>query len=401
MGRGLRISVNQNGDRIDNAVTVHDINILTVVASESYKDFVANLQREISDSLSARPRKADEFYFTGKTITTETGSQEITPVMAKQIYRYLVKNDYTDDADQVAEAYHTAKANCDLAPLPPEPASNAEHIFRLIDSVFSESQLPDVGDERKSKNNPLNTNFEKKEFKELWNRINRRAVYRVEFDSRELVRKSIRALDKELRVTPLQYTIQTGIQEDQITDSQLKSGEGFKLEKTAVENHKSSIHSMVKYDLLGKLAENTQLTRNTIAEILGGIQPPVFKQFRQNPEHFIAEATRLINEQKATIIIERLSYDEITERYETKIFTDAQTKQDFTKATQKLRNHIYDYAITDSKVEREFVTELDTSQEVMVYAKLPRGFLIPTPVGATIQIGPFPSRKVRSSTSIL
>ncbi len=381
VGRGLRLSVNQNGDRMDNPVTVHDINILTVVASESYKDFVANLQREISDSLSARPRKADELYFTGKTIVIETGTVQISPLMAKQIYRYLVKNDYTDDADQVAEPYHTAKANCILAPLPPELAPYAEQIFRLVDNVFSESQLPDVEDERKSKTNPLNANFEKKEFKELWSRINHKAVYRVEFDSSELVRKSIRAIDKELRVTPLQYTIQSGIQEDQIAEPQLKLGEGFKLENTAVEVHKSSIHSMVKYDLLGKLAENTQLTRKTIAEILGGIQPPVFKQFRQNPEHFITEATRLINEQKATIIIERLSYDEITEQYETKIFTDGQTKQDFSKATKKLRNHIYDYVVTDSKVERDFVTELDSSQEVVIYAKLPRGFLIPTPVG--------------------
>ena len=381
VGRGLRLSVNQLGDRMDNPATVHDINILTVVASESYKNFVANLQREISDSLSARPRKADESYFTGKTIMTETGTVEITSVMAKQIYRYLVKNDYTDDTDQVVEAYYTAKANGDLASLPPELAPHAEQIFRLIDGVFSESQLPDVGDERKSKTNPLNANFGKEEFKELWNRINRKAVYRVEFDSSELVRKSIRALDKELRVTPLQYTIQSGIQEDQIAEPQLKLGEGFKLEKTAVETHKSSIHSMVKYDLLGKIAENTQLTRKTVAEILGGIQPPVFKQFKQNPEHFIAEATRLINEQKATIIIERLSYDEIAERHDVDIFTAGQSKQDFTKATEKLRNHIYDYVITDSNVEREFVTELDTSDEVVVYAKLPRGFLIPTPVG--------------------
>ncbi len=149
VGRGLRISVNQNGDRIDNAVTVHDINILTVVASESYKDFVANLQREISESLSARPRKADESYFTGKTITTEIGSQEITPVMAKQIYRYLVKNDYTDDADHVAEAYHTAKSSGSLAPLPPELAPHADQIFGLIDRVFSEAQLPDVENEHK------------------------------------------------------------------------------------------------------------------------------------------------------------------------------------------------------------------------------------------------------------
>ena len=381
VGRGLRISVNQHGDRMDNPATVHDVNILTVVASESYKDFVGNLQKEISESLSARPRKADEAYFTGKVITTETGTMEITPVMAKQIYKYLLKNDYIDDADQVAEVYHDAKANGTLAALPPELAPHAEQIFGLIDSVFSESQLPDVGDDRKPKSNPLNANFEKKEFKALWSRINQKAVYRVEFDSSELIRNSIRALDKELRVTPLQYTIQSGVQGDQITDDQLRSGDGFALTNTSVETHNASIHSLVTYDLLGKIAEYTQLTRKTIAAVLSGVQAAVFKQFKQNPEHFIAESSRLINEQKATIIIERLSYDNIAETRDIDIFTAGRSKQDFTKASEKLKNHIYGYVITDSKVEREFVKELDTSSEVVVYAKLPRGFLIPTPVG--------------------
>jgi len=381
VGRGLRISVNRYGDRMDNPATVHDVNILTVVASESYKDFVGNLQKEISNSLSTRPRKADEAYFNGKLITTTTGTVEITPVMAKQIYTYLLKNDYTDDADQVAAAYHEAKASGTLAALPPELAPHAEQIFGLIDSVFSESQLPDVGDDRKPKTNPLNANFEKKEFKALWSRINRKAVYRVAFDSDELISNSIQTLNKELKVTPLQYTIQTGLQEDQITDSQLKNGDGFTLIRTAIETHNASVHSLVPYDLLGKLAENTQLTRKTIAEILSGIHPAVFAQFKQNPEHFISEISRLINEQKATIIIERLSYDNIAETHDIDIFTAGQSKQDFTKATGKLKNHIYDYVITDSKVEREFVKELDTSAEVVVYAKLPRGFLIPTPVG--------------------
>ena len=381
VGRGLRISVNQHGDRMDNPATVHDVNILTVVASESYKDFVGNLQREISDSLSARPRKADEAYFTGKVITTETGTVEITPVMAKQIYKYLLKNDYTDDTDQVAEAYHEAKANGTLAALPPELAPHADQIFRLINNVFSESQLPEITDSSKQKINPLNANFEKKEFKALWSRINRKAVYRVEFDSTELIRNSFQVLDKELRVTPLQVIVEEGSESDHITDEKLKNGTAIEKTKTRVETINTSIHSKVTYDLLGKIAEKTQLTRKTVAEILSGVQPVVFEQFKQNPEHFIAESSRLINEQKATIIIERLSYDNIAETHDIDIFTAGQSKQDFTKASEKLKNHIYDYVITDSKVEREFVKELDTSTEVVVYAKLPRGFLIPTPVG--------------------
>jgi len=307
---------------------------------------------------------------------------ETAPLKNKKIYKYLLKNDYTDDdTDQISETYHNAKTDGTLAELPSELAPHADQIFVLIDGVFSESQLPDVEDDRKPKMNPLNANFEKKAFKELWNRINHKAVYRVEFNSSELIRNSVNTLDKELRVTPLQYTIQSGEQAEHATYDQLKTGHGFEVKETATEKYNATIHSIVKYDLLGNLAENTQLTRNTIAEILTGMNSAVFKQFRQNPEHFISEASRIINEQKATIIIERLSYDEITEVHNMDIFTAGQSKQDFSKAGAKLKNHIYDYVITDSKVERDFVNEMDTSAEVVVYAKLPRGFLIPTPVG--------------------
>jgi type III restriction enzyme len=128
VGRGLRLSVNQTGDRMDHPAIVHDINVLTVVASESYKDFVSALQKDISDSLSARPKVADEAYFTGKVLKTATGDVEVTPQLAKQIYKYLLKNDYSDDADRITGTYHEAKKEGTLAPLPPELQANAEQV---------------------------------------------------------------------------------------------------------------------------------------------------------------------------------------------------------------------------------------------------------------------------------
>ena len=381
VGRGLRLSVNQSGDRMDHPAIVHDVNVLTVVASESYKDFVSALQKDISESLSARPKVADEAYFTGKVLKTPTGDIEVTPQLAKQIYKYLLKNDYSDDADRITGAYHDAKKGGTLAPLPPELKAHAEQVYQLIDSVFSDSQMFEISDDRRPKKNPLNSNFDKQEFKELWSRINRKAAYSVDFDSAELVKKAVEELDKSLRVTPLQYTIQKGEQIDQVTADALKSGDGFKVSKTTVEYDKQSIHSTVKYDLIGKVAEGTQLTRRTTADILKGISVAVFAQFRTNPESFIAEAIRLINEQKATMIIEHLAYDPVEDKFDLDIFTSGQTKQDFSKAGDKLNRHIYDYVITDSGIEREFVKELDTCTDVVVYAKLPRGFLIPTPVG--------------------
>ena len=381
VGRGLRLSVNQNGDRMDHPAVVHDVNVLTVVASESYKDFVSALQRDISESLSARPKVADEAYFTGKVLKTATGNVEVTPQLAKQIYKYLLKNDYTDDTDRITGTYHEAKKDGTLAPLPSELQAHAEQVHQLIDSVFSDSRMFEISDDRRPKRNPLNSNFDKQEFKELWNRINRKAAYSVDFDSAELVTKAVTELDSSLRVTPLQYTIQTGEQAAQVTYDGLKGGDAFVLKTTETEKNIHSIHSAVKYDLIGKIAEGTQLTRRTTANILKGISVAVFAQFRTNPESFIAEAVRLINEQKATMIIEHLTYDPIEDKFDIDIFSAGQTKQDFSKAGDKLKRHIYDYVITDSGIERDFVKELDTCSEVVVYAKLPRGFLIPTPVG--------------------
>jgi type III restriction enzyme len=384
VGRGLRLSVNQNGDRMDHPAIVHDVNVLTVVASESYKDFVAALQRDISDSLSARPKVADKAYFAGKIVTTESGPITVTDDQATEIEFYLIQNGYVDKKRKVTEKYHQDKKSGTLATLPDELAPLGDQVFKLVDGVFSEAQMPEIGDDRRPKKNPLNANFHKQEFKVLWSRINRKAAYSVSFEEAELIQKAVAVLndkDAGLRVTPLQYTIQHGEQAEAVTYDGIKEGNAFKLKVTSTETNRQSVHSAVKYDLIGKLAEGTQLTRRMIAEILKGMNVAVFAQFKTNPESFIAEAIRLINEQKATVIIEHLAYDPVEDKFDLDIFTAGLTKQDFSKAGDKLHRHIYDYVLTDSNIERQFVKELDTSSEVVVYAKLPRGFLIPTPVG--------------------
>lgn len=381
VGRGLRISVNQQGERQDQPSTVHDINVLTVVASESYQDFVSNLQTEIADTLAARPRKADKAYFNGKTLITESGEVLVTELMANQIYRYLMKNDFTNDADEITPEYHAAKAEGTLPELPVELQPYTEAILKLVDGVFDVNQMPELGDGRKPKINPLNDNFNKKEFKELWNRINKKAVYKVDFDSNELVKNAIAAINKELKVTELTYRVEAGYLKGSLTDETLRDGKGFALKETYDDQSSGSIYSTVSYDLLGKIGEATVLTRKTVAEILSGIEDYQFDLFKKNPEQFIAEVSRLIKEQKASIIINKLSYDETGQTFGSDIFTASQSKQDFTKATSPLKRHIYDYVITDSKVEKDFAEKLDVSDEVVVYAKLPGGFFIPTPVG--------------------
>lgn len=381
VGRGLRLSVNQLGDRMDHPSIVHDINVLTVVASESYKDFVGALQKDISESLSARPRVADKAYFTGKVLNTTDGPIIISDDQATDIEFYLIQNGYVDKKRNITEKYHEAKKDGTLEVLPDELLPHAEQVFQLINSVFSDAQTIQLEDGRKAKKLEPNANFEKREFKDLWARINRKAAYSVQFDSEELVSKAVTALDQQLHVTPLQYTIQRGEQTAQVTYDGVKNGGAFVLKVSETEQAYHSIQSAVKYDLIGKLAEGSQLTRRAVADILRGISVDVFAQFKTNPESFIAEAVRLINEQKATVIIEHLAYDPIEDKFDLDIFTTGQTKKDFSNAGDKLQRHIYDYVLTDSNIEREFVKELDTCTDVIVYAKLPRGFLIPTPVG--------------------
>lgn len=381
VGRGLRISVNQNGERQDHPATVHDTNVLTVVANESFGDFVKGLQSDISESLSARPKKADKAYFQNKVIKTDEGNIVVNDEMARAIERYLIKNDYVDDNDEITNLYHTALKQNELAKLPDTLAPYADQVVELINGVFSQAQLPEITDDRKPKSNVLNANFEKKAFQKLWSKINRKAVYQVNFESGELVSKSIAAIDEQLAVTPLQYTIEVGAQRKQLTEDQLKHGSGFEVIESDRKLHNAPIQSSVPYDLIGEIAEDTKLTRKTVCSILQGISEDKFDLFKVNPEQFISEATRLINEEKATATIQELSYNLIDETYDTDIFTQNQVINDFSKVVDNLKKHVYDFASTDSKVERKFIEELDTSNEIEVYAKLPKGFTIPTPLG--------------------
>ena len=382
VGRGMRLCVNQHGERMDHPATAHDINVLTVVANESYEEFVKGLQSDIHDSLSARPRKANEGYFTGKVLVGANGEDDkiLTPELAKQIYRYLLKNDYSDDQDHITDAYHLAKKDGTLAELPDELAPHAPQVFQLIDSVFSEGALPQFGNNRAPKRNILNENFHKKEFQDLWRKINHKAAYTVAFETDELIAKAIKTLNAELRVEKLRFQVVRGEQADTVSPDELAARQSFVVKARESEYGSGSIRASVSYDLIGTIAEATQLTRRTVAAILQRLELPVFGQFKSNPEAFISRASTLIKEQKATMIIEHLSYDPIEGSYDSSIFTAVKNEDDFGVAFPA-KHHIYDYVFTDSKVERKFAEELDTNAEVKVYAKLPKGFSIPTPVG--------------------
>ena len=390
VGRGLRLCVNQHGTRMDAEScgdSVHDINMLTVIASESYKGFVADLQSDIKTVLYDRPTTATSEYFKGKYVKVDGTPTLIDGNTADAIEFYLISNGYVDMKRKVTDKYRTDVKMGTVAPLPEEIQSMAEGIHTLIQSVYDDSVLNDMfsdGHETKVKENPLNENFAKAEFQALWKQINHKYAYTVEFDSDELIRKSIAHINEKLFVSELQYTTTVGRQKSQMNEYEISRGDSFVRESSGTYTLTHAHTSQIKYDLIGKVAEGTVLTRKTAAAILKGLRPDKLYMFKNNPEEFISKVIKLIKEQKATMIVEHISYNQIEGGYDSAIFTAEKSAQSFDKAF-RANKAIQDYVFTDGSaemsIERRFVEDLDAAQEVCVYAKLPKGFHIPTPVG--------------------
>ena len=377
VGRGMRLCVNRAGDRMDQSVwgsKVHDINTLTVIASDSYKSFAGGLQKEIKDTLYDRPTKATKEYFTGKVVKVGGVPHEITKQEAMAIEKYLYLNGYTDFDGNILDAYRDAQDGGTFAPLPSEIAAIGDGVHKLVQGVFDEkvfSELVSSGNKPIITRNDLNENFAKKEFQTLWNYINHKYAYTVTFDSDELIQKAVKAIDDGMYVAELTYVRTTGSQGESLD---------FNEGKTKTSTLRTSGGSNAQYDLIGKICQGTTLTRKTVVKILKGIRPDIFAKFTLNPEDFISKAVRLINEQKATMIVDDITYN-VTEQepYGSEIFTV--DKVDFERAV-KADKHVTPYVVTDSDTEKKFAVDLDRSDgEVCVYAKLPRSFKIPTPVG--------------------
>ena len=314
VGRGLRLCVNQNGERMDiNALgnDVHNVNVLTVIAGESYDSFAKGLQTEMAEAMADRPEK---------------------PAQDPSGY--------------------------DGGAVMPENARSSN-----VELQIDEAKL------------------NSREFRALWSKISARSVYVVDFDTDELIKKSVESLDAGLRVSKIYFKVETGAMNVIRSREDLTAGTSFKKEESGYYGAGITVNPNVKYDLIGKLAEGTGLTRKAVLRILRGIQPSVFDQFRDNPEEFITKAVQLINDQKAAALIEHITYDVLDERYGTDIFTDSTIKGKLGVNAMKVKKHLYDHLVYDSMKERDFAADLDTNKDVAVYVKLPEGFYISTPVG--------------------
>ena len=380
VGRGLRLAVNQEGIRMDENQLgrdeVHNINTLTIIANESYESFAKGLQQELAEAVSGRPSKVTAELFVG-----QFGS------LAVAIHEALIKNDYVQDG-QLTALFHEDKQSGVLR-LPKNLAEHSAEIIQLMDSVYDASLMQPENALAKNVHASLDMGkLNSQAFQQLWAQIRGKSYYTVQFDDDELIRKAIAALDAKLRVPLVHFKIERGMQTETIQSrEQLQVGAGFEQTETIREDSiaysADSSYASLRYDLVGKIVHGTGLTRKTVTAILRGIAPATFGEYRKNPEEFIIRASKIIKDEAATIIVERIRYDKVTATYDTTIFTEPGLLRGVLgKNAWETQRHLYDYLITDSGKERAFASALDAhTREVEVYVKLPRGFYIDTPMG--------------------
>jgi type III restriction enzyme len=384
VGRGLRICVDKDGNRMDYerlGEAVHDINKLTVIANESYSDFVDGLQKETKEALRERPQKADAAYFEGRTILINGEKHVVTQQEATAIEAWLYNNEYIDEHYTLQQSYYDDLEKGELQPMGKKLEPMKDGVLHLIQGIFDPSAVDDMVEDGNGSanciNEKLNANADKKEFKALWNEINHKYVYTVHYDSNELIDHAIKAIDRDLKVTVLKYVVTTGDQGDDELD--------FTGNKTTQTRTMSDVStSTVPYDLVGDIARGATLTRRTVVKILKGINPAKLKMFSNNPEEFIREIVKIIKAEKATMIVDHISYNQTENTYDTDIFTKEKHSGGIDKAYEGKKS-ILDYVFTDgsaeNSIERQFAKDLDAAKEVAVYAKMPKSFYIPTPVG--------------------
>lgn len=384
VGRGLRLCVNRDGERMDENVLgneVHEINVLTVIASESYDSFTRGLQTELSEAVADRPRAVLPELFAGKKITDTNGNTEvISEDIAREIWMDLRVNGYIDRSNALTEKYHADKDEGKVQVLD-EVKDYAASILQILDSVFDPNALKPEDARKNNIELHINEdNFSKPQFQALWAKINAKSAYTVSFDPAELISKSITALNDKLRVNKIFFNVESGSMSS-IDADDLRAGESFVKEKATSYSVSATANSNVPYDLVGEIVERTGLTRRDVIAILKGIEKHVFDKFKENPEEFISKASAIINDQKASVIIEHITYNVLDDRYGKEVFTDTTIRGKLGVNAVKANRSIYDHVVYDSENERKFVSDLDIRDEVAVYVKLPDGFFIPTPIG--------------------
>lgn len=385
IGRGLRLCVNQQGERMDESILgsqVQELNKLTLITDLAFGKFAEALQSGLAESLADRPRKVDAQLFLDKVLTNADGDfVKVTPDLATAIYEDLIGSGYVWRGE-LTDKYYTDKANGTIQ-VAQEVGDCANSVVSILSTIYSCRAVEFEDAHRNNIQATVDpTKLKGKEFASLWERINQKSFYTVSFHTQDLIQQAIDQLNRHLEVSRIFVKKEYGEQERQIqSKDQLLQGKGFRRQNTDQEETTYGALGGMRYDLIGKLVEETGLTRATVAAILAGMAPQKFAMFRINPEEFILNAGKIINDEKALSIIQHITYHKLDAFYDTSIFTASTLRGKLGQNAMPVERSICDYLIYDSEVERNFAEHLDRNDAVALFVKLPKAFFISTPVG--------------------
>ena len=385
VGRGMRLCVNKFGERQDENVlhgSVFDVNELTIIASESYNSFAAKLQTEIADAVGDRPVKVQPSLFTDMVLTNTSGEQKkVDELESSFLFTALVGHGYVNRQGQLTQKYHDDKQQ-GVLDFGEDYNEYKKDIVKKLDSVFNPAAVKPENARQVREAKFDSQKFERKEFQDLWRKINHQTYYTVDFKTDELIEKAVQQLDAHLHVSEISINVVSGTLNKIGSKKQLEAGNAMKITSSESKTIHELVGANVKYDLIGKLVEDTQLTRHAIVTILQKISPITFNQFKANPEEFIIKAGNIINECKAIAVIEHVKYHKLDKQYESDIFSNATLKGKLGVNALESQKSLYDLVVVDSAgIEMNFAKDLEKESDVVVYTKLPGGFYINTPVG--------------------
>jgi type III restriction enzyme len=369
IGRGLRLCVDQSGQRLRG----HEVNTLTVIATESYEDFAKNLQSEIEQDTGIKFGIVEPHQFAAIMVQSEDGeAKPLGATASEKLWEHLKAAEMIDAKGRVQDSLRTALKAGTLA-LPEEFAAQAGEINAILKKLAGRLDIKNADDRKVIKTREAI--LQSPEFKALWDRIKHKTTYRVEFDNAKLIEDCATNIRNSEPITKTRARFRK---------AGLEIGKGG---VSAKEDGAKSAYTTINEDdielpdIITELQDKTQLTRGSIVDIL--LKSDRIEDFKRNPQQFIDQAAEAINRTKRLALVDGIKYRRIgdDDYYCQELFEQEELKT-YLKNAIPAQKSVFEYVVYDSEgTEKTFAEDLEANEAVKVYAKLPAWFKVPTPLG--------------------
>ena len=368
IGRGLRICVNQEGQRVHG----FDVNTLTVMANESYESFVDGLQKEIEKEENIRFGVVEEHLFANIVYQDEKGEDKFLGAQASEnVWNHLLTKEYIDNKGKVSDNLKKVLKEGSVE-LPDAYVEQSEQIIATLKKVAGGLNIKNNDDKKIIKLNKAV--FESPEFKELWDKVKYKTIYNVEFDPQKLIKKCAESIGKNLIVGKTRFNYSKA-------KTEISKG-GVGITDTQESNHLYDARDYEIPDILSYLQNETNLKRESILNIL--LESGRLEDFKNNPQKFIDGVKELIKREMRRFIVDGIKYHKIGNDhfYAQEMFESEELNGYLNKNMIEAAKSTYDHVVYDSNIESSLAESFEKNEEVKVYTKLPAWFKIETPLGS-------------------